>query len=60
MYVQANRWKKRGIASVPIKFPVDWNNIPYSVLVSIYVEDGTVAIAHAGVEMGQGINTKVM
>ena len=44
---------------VPLKFQFPLNGLLYPVLVSIYAEDGTVAVSHGGVEIGQGINTKV-
>ena len=59
VYNQANRWRKRGLSVVPLKFGLDWNNSPFTVLVSVYATDGTVAITHGGVEVGQGIDTKV-
>lgn len=57
--MQANRWMKRGTSIVPIKFYLELPGLHYTVLVNIYAEDGTVAISHGGVEVGQGINTKV-
>lgn len=45
---------------MPLRFSLDWDvGVPCTILVSIYAEDGTVAISHGGVEIGQGINTKV-
>ena len=44
---------------VPLRFGLQWAGVPYSAHVSIYRTDGTVAIAHGGIEVGQGINTKV-
>ena len=46
---------------MPVKWGVLWNGTgPFTVMVSIYAADGTVAITHGGVEIGQGINTKVI
>ena len=57
--LQDNRWRKRGISVVPLKYGLAWDSLPYSVLVSVYASDGSVAVVHGGVEIGQGINTKV-
>ncbi|ENN77740.1 hypothetical protein YQE_05810, partial [Dendroctonus ponderosae] len=54
-----NRWRKKGISVVPMTYPFHLM-LGYGILVSIYHIDGSVAIAHGGVEIGQGINTKVV
>lgn len=44
---------------VPLRYGVPWSGRNYGVNVAVYSQDGTVAISHGGVEVGQGINTKV-
>lgn len=55
---QQNRWRKRGISLVPIKYGIEWIGGTYSVSVNVY-PDGTILISHGGTEVGQGINTKI-
>jgi xanthine dehydrogenase/oxidase len=46
------------MAITPMRYPFFiWNNLNSTV--AIYHGDGSVAIAHGGIEMGQGLNTKV-
>ncbi len=33
--------------------------IKYNCLLSVFAGDGTISVTHSGIEMGQGINTKV-
>lgn len=56
-----NRWRKRGIAMVPTKFGISFTTKfmnQAGALVQVYT-DGTVLVTHGGVEMGQGLHTKV-
>lgn len=59
-----NRWKKRGISMIPLKYGISYTgprgtlNQGYA-LVNVYQSDGTVLVLCGGVEMGQGLNTKM-
>lgn len=58
----ANRWKKRGVAIIPTKFGISFTSKFMNQggsLVHVYA-DGSVLISHGGVEMGQGLHTKVI
>ena len=57
----SSQWIKRGLAMVPtmygVNFPVNMLN-QVGATCCVYT-DGTVLIAHGGVEMGQGLNSKM-
>lgn len=56
-----NRWRKRGVAMIPNKFGISFTAKflnQAGALVQVYL-DGTVLVTHGGVEMGQGLHTKV-
>ena len=54
-----NRWKKRGISIAANKYGLTWQAGYFGSLVSISALDGTVTVSTAGIEVGQGLNTKV-
>lgn len=57
-----NRWRKRGISMIPVKYGSGYNATfleQAGALVEVYDQDGSVLIRHGGVEMGQGLLTKV-
>jgi len=57
-YNANNRWTKKGIAITTSKWIGSARGYENSAHVSIY-DDGTVQVASGGVEIGQGLNTKV-
>ena len=59
----SNRWRKRGIAMMPIKYGVSYTYLPMnqaSAQVLVYSADGSVLVHHGGIEMGQGLDTKIL
>jgi len=57
----ASPWLKRGLALTPVKFGIAFTALPMNqagALVHVYT-DGSVHLNHGGVEMGQGLFTKV-
>ncbi|KAK8737718.1 hypothetical protein OTU49_004207 [Cherax quadricarinatus] len=57
-----NKYKKRGIALVPVKFGISFTEIfmnQAGALVMVYT-DGSILLSHGGTEMGQGLHTKMI
>ncbi len=56
-----SRYRKRGLALVPLKFGISFTATMLNqggALVNVY-QDGSVSVNHGGTEMGQGLNTKM-
>ncbi|CAI4217180.1 unnamed protein product [Parascedosporium putredinis] len=55
------KWRKRGLALIPTKFGISFTALflnQAGALVHIY-HDGSILVAHGGIEMGQGLHTKM-
>lgn len=62
VYNQNNRWRKRGLSMIPVKYGSGYNLTMLEqagAIISVYSGDGSVIIHQAGVEMGQGLLTQV-
>nr|XP_020447838.1 aldehyde oxidase [Monopterus albus] len=61
LFNQQNRWKKRGISIIPLKYGISFTDKFFNqaaALVHIY-RDGSVLVTHGGTELGQGVHTKI-
>ena len=55
----ANRWRKRGVWTMCVKYSL--GNASYGQQATVNINaDGSVSLAHTGLEMGQGMNTKAV
>ncbi|GES98695.1 xanthine dehydrogenase [Rhizophagus clarus] len=59
---EKHKWRKRGLSLIPTKFGLSFTALHLNqagALVHIYT-DGSVLVSHGGVEMGQGLHTKIL
>lgn len=57
-----NRWRKRGISLIPLKYGLGYNLgwlEQGGAIINTYAADGSVLVEHGGIEMGQGLMTKM-
>jgi xanthine dehydrogenase/oxidase len=62
-YNRENKWRKRGLAMLPVKYGSGYNLKQLEQAAAIVVvnqADGTVVIHQGGVEMGQGLATQAL
>lgn len=58
----ANKWRKRGLAMIPVKYGSGYNLVMLEqamAMVAVYQADGSVIVQQGGVEIGQGLTTQV-
>jgi len=61
-YNRKNRWRKRGLGMMPVKYGSGYNLLALeqvAAVISISQGDGSIFIHQGGVEMGQGLVTQV-
>ena len=61
-YNRRNRWRKRGICLMPLKYGSGYNLTSLEqtgALIEVFDQDGTILVRQGSVEMGQGTLTKV-
>lgn len=59
---KTHEFEKRGMALTPVKFGISFTTAflnQAGALVNVY-KDGTILVNHGGIEMGQGLNTKIL
>lgn len=56
---QANRWRKRALTLGPNKYGIATGGAYFGAFISISGMDGSVNVSHGGIEVGQGIDTKL-
>ena len=62
-YNRQNRWRKRGLAIIPVKYGSGYNLVlleQSAAVVVVNQADGTVVIHQSGVEIGQGLVTQAL
>ena len=62
VFNQSNKWRKRGISMIPVKYGSGYNlkMLEQAVaVITVYSNDGSIVIHQGGVDMGQGMMTKV-
>jgi CO/xanthine dehydrogenase Mo-binding subunit len=55
----ANKWKKRGICMVPMRYSIQPGMTAGPPVTLGVSSDGSVDVHHTGIELGQGLSTKV-
>jgi xanthine dehydrogenase/oxidase len=57
-----NKWRKRGLCMMPVKYGNGYNIVMLEqavAIVSVYANDGSIVIHQGGVDMGQGVITQM-
>ncbi len=62
IFNQENHWRKRGISVIPMQYAFGYNAVflqQGGALIVVFSQDGAILLRTGGIEMGQGLATKV-